>query len=170
MACISLQPCHGFRTSSANTRAVRECQRVPLAALRGAWRAGKTKGQPWDPTVYATRRRIATMLDEWADLPMTYVSTSLPPQPGFEALCDARACAEGPRCVACSWNASAPGRLYEQRLARSEFSLIIRGDSPTTSRLYDALVNGVRAACCLLTRLRAAKVPGWIKGAGPKRV
>lgn len=119
-------------------------QQVPLAALRGARRAGKTKGQPWDPTVYATRRRIATMLDEWADLPMTYVSTSMPPQPGFEAMCDLRACTEAPRCVACSWNASAPGRLYEQRLARSEFSLIIRGDSPSTSRLYDALVNGVR--------------------------
>ena len=77
---------------------------------------------------------------------MTYVSsTSMPPQPGFEPMCDARACAEAPRCVACTWNASAPGRLYEQRLARSEFSLIIRGDSPSTSRLYDALVNGVRA-------------------------
>ncbi|KAK9834813.1 hypothetical protein WJX81_000717 [Elliptochloris bilobata] len=92
---------------------------------------------------YATRRRIATMLGELRDLPMTYVSTSAPRALGFEAECDLRACLEAARCVGCSWNASAPGRLYEHRLQRSEFSLVIRGDTPSSARLYDALAYGV---------------------------
>lgn len=33
-------------------------------------------------------------------------------------------------------------KLYEHRLERSEFALMIHGDSPTSRRLYDAFAYG----------------------------
>ncbi len=87
------------------------------------------------------------MLGNLTDIPMTFVSTSTKPRtPGFETECDLHACLEGPRCVGCSWDPKSMKRLYEHRLQWSEFSLIVRGDTPSSARLYDALAYGVRAS------------------------
>ena len=94
---------------------------------------------------YATRRRMATVLGNMTDLPMTFVSTSTPRAPGFETECDLHACLEEARCVSCSWDPKSTAKLYEHRLQWSEFSLIVRGDTPSSARLYDALAYGARA-------------------------
>ena len=83
------------------------------------------------------------MLGNLTDIPMTVVSTSTPRAPGFERECDLHACLEDAHCVGCSWDPKATERLYEHRLQWSEFSLIVRGDTPSSARLYDALAYGV---------------------------
>lgn len=100
------------------------------------------------------------MLGNLTDIPMTFVSTSTKPRtPGFEAECDLHACLESARCVGCSWDPKSTERLYEHRLQWSEFSLIIRGDTPSSARLYDALAYGVRASVFAHT-LHACRHPG----------
>lgn len=93
---------------------------------------------------YATRRRMATLLGNLTDLPMTFVSTSKPRAPGFETECDLHTCLESACCVGCSWDPKSMERLYVHQLQWSEFLLIVRGDTPSSARLYDALAYGVR--------------------------
>lgn len=114
------------------------CRQSSIALLR-VWSAGKIGPEEG----YATRRRMAAVLGNLTDSPMTLVSTSTPRAPGFERECDLHACLEGARCVGCSWDPKATERLYEHRLQWSEFSLIVRGDTPSSARLYDALAYGV---------------------------
>ena len=41
-----------------------------------------------------------------------------------------------------TWEAQHEYKIYERRLACSEFALMIHGDSPSSGRLYDTLAYG----------------------------
>ena len=41
-----------------------------------------------------------------------------------------------------AWDAQKEYGIYERRLARSEFALMIHGDSPSSGRLYDTMAYG----------------------------
>jgi len=59
-------------------------------------------------------------------------------------------------------------RLYAHRLARSDFALMVRGDSPSSRRLYDALAYGA-VPIIISDRLWhvAMPFPGKARPAGP---
>jgi len=47
------------------------------------------------------------------------------------------------RCVNCSYHNTVASALYEQRLQRSEFALmILSGDAPNSRRIFDAFAYG----------------------------
>ena len=58
--------------------------------------------------------------------------------------------------------------LYARRLARSDFALMVRGDSPSSRRLYDALAFGA-VPVIISDRLWhvALPFPGKARPAGP---
>ncbi|KAK9834898.1 hypothetical protein WJX81_007246 [Elliptochloris bilobata] len=94
---------------------------------------------------YLTRRQVAKKILPMAELNMTFISTVRDGDKynaHFPEECDVDACLDAPRCANCSLLNAANYNLYEHRLERSQFSLMIKGDSPSSQRLYDSLAYG----------------------------
>ncbi|KAK9834835.1 hypothetical protein WJX81_002504 [Elliptochloris bilobata] len=117
-----------------------------LASLGGTGLKLRNKGVFFmgrmdDRQVLAERMQIGKRLVALKGLNMTYVYTSYRRTNTPQSECDTAACYDAPRCVDCYINFGNKA-LYQHRLERSEFSLMLPGDPPTSSRLHDTLAAG----------------------------
>ena len=107
---------------------------------------------------YGIRARIGAALLEDQHAVGLYVSTTvspagpardLHPDPRFAELCAAEAeCLETGRCIGCTWPlldapvSATKQATYLNLMRHAQFSLVILGDTPSTSRMYDAISAG----------------------------
>jgi Exostosin family len=96
-------------------------------------------GQVTARGAYGTRRRVGEAVIAAKSMKAMYASSAKPGS-AYTATCAAGCAAKG-RCVGCTMPRQ-QWHHYEEYLADSQFSLMISGDTPSSSRLYDAISSG----------------------------
>jgi Exostosin family len=97
-------------------------------------------GQVTMKGAYGLRRKVGDVVIASKKMNAIY-SSSAKWGSAYTAHCTAGCAAKG-RCVGCTMPKT-QWQNYEEYLADSQFSLMISGDTPSSSRLYDAISSGV---------------------------
>jgi Exostosin family len=97
-------------------------------------------GQVTMKGAYGLRRKVGDVVIASKKMNAIY-SSSAKWGSAYTAHCTTGCAAKG-RCVGCTMPKT-QWQNYEQYLADSQFSLMISGDTPSSSRLYDAISSGV---------------------------